>query len=43
MVDQRARFPFSFLDAGKKRVIVFLDGLPAWTDAGLPVRKGDQP
>lgn len=41
--DLSRNLAFSFLDAGKKRVIVFLDGLPAWQEAGLPVKSGDQP
>lgn len=41
--DLSRNLAFSFLDAGKKRVVVFLDGLPAWKEAGLPVKSGDQP
>lgn len=41
--DLSRNLAFSLIDAGHKRVLVFLDGLPAWEQAGLPVRKGPQP
>ncbi|MCC6349604.1 MAG: hypothetical protein IT347_08435 [Candidatus Eisenbacteria bacterium] len=41
--DLSRNLAFSLIDAGKKRVLVFLDGLPAWEQAGLPVHKGTQP
>lgn len=34
---------FSLIDAGHKRVLVFKDGLPGWTAAGLPVTTGVNP
>jgi rhodanese-related sulfurtransferase len=41
--DLSRNLAFSFLDAGRKRVLVFLGGLPEWKDAALPVKTGDQP
>lgn len=41
--DLSRNLAFSLIDAGHKRVLVFLDGLPAWEQAGLPVHKGPQP
>ena len=41
--DLSRNLAFSFLDAGKKRVIVYLGGLPEWKNAALPVNTGTQP
>jgi len=41
--DLSRNLAFSLIEAGHKRVLVFLDGLPAWEQAGLPVAKGTQP
>lgn len=41
--DLSRNLAFSFLDAGKKRVIVYLGGLPDWKNAALPVNTGTQP
>lgn len=41
--DLSRNLAFSLIEAGHKRVLVFLDGLPAWEQAGLPVSKGTQP
>jgi rhodanese-related sulfurtransferase len=41
--DLSRNLAFSLIDAGHKRVLVFLDGLPAWVEAGLPANKGTQP
>ena len=41
--DLSRNLAFSLIDAGHRRVLVFLDGLPAWEQAGLPVNKGPQP
>jgi rhodanese-related sulfurtransferase len=34
---------YSLLGAGKKKVLVFTDGMPAWESAGYPVTKGTTP
>jgi rhodanese-related sulfurtransferase len=34
---------YSLLGAGKKKVLVFTDGMPAWESAGYPVTKGTAP
>jgi len=34
---------YQLLDAGKKKVLVFTDGMPAWESAGYPVTKGTSP
>jgi rhodanese-related sulfurtransferase len=41
--DLSRNLAFSFLDARKKRVLVFVGGLPEWKDAALPVRTGSEP
>jgi len=41
--DLSRNLAFSLIDAGKQRVLVFLDGTAGWTAAGLPVTKGPQP
>lgn len=41
--DLSRNLAFSLIEAGHKRVLVFLDGLPAWEKAGLAVNKGTQP
>jgi len=41
--DLSRNLAFSLIDAGKRRVVVFLGGLPEWEQAGLPVNKGGQP
>ena len=41
--DLSRNLAFSLIDAGKQRVLVFLDGTTGWTAAGLPVTKGPQP
>ena len=34
---------YQLLDAGKKKVLVFTDGMPAWESAGYPVTRGTTP
>jgi len=34
---------YSLLDAGRKKVVVFTDGFPAWKAAGYPVATGTEP
>jgi rhodanese-related sulfurtransferase len=34
---------YSLIDAGRKKVVVFTDGYPAWTGAGYPTAKGAEP
>lgn len=41
--DLSRNLAFSLIDAGKKRVLVFLDGTAGWAAAGLPMTKGPQP
>ncbi len=41
--DLSRNLAFSIIDAGRRRVLVFDGGLPAWEQAGLPVAKGAQP
>lgn len=41
--DLSRNLAFTLIDAGHKRVLVFLDGMTGWTAAGLPVTKGPQP
>jgi len=41
--DLSRNLAFTLLDKGKKRVLVYLGGMPEWKDAALPVKSGDQP
>jgi rhodanese-related sulfurtransferase len=41
--DLSRNLAFTLIDAGHKRVLVFLDGMSGWGAAGLPVTKGQQP
>jgi rhodanese-related sulfurtransferase len=41
--DLSRNLAFSIIDTGRRRVVVYLGGLPEWQQAGLPVNKGEKP